>query len=42
MHYLLPVELLKKKGHEAGVGPRSVLEEKNQDASMHTDSEEEE
>jgi hypothetical protein len=42
MHYLLPAELLKKKGQEAGVGPSSGPEEKKKDAPMHTDSEEEE
>jgi hypothetical protein len=41
MHYLLPVEILKKKGQEAGVGPSSGPEEKKKEAPMHTDSEEE-
>jgi hypothetical protein len=42
MHYLLPMDLLKKKGQEVGVGPISGPEEKKKEALMHTYSEEEE
>jgi hypothetical protein len=42
MHYLLPIELLNKKGQEVGVGPSSSLEEKKKEAPVQTDSEEEE
>jgi hypothetical protein len=33
MHYILPVELLKKKGKEAGVGPSSGSELQKKEAS---------
>jgi hypothetical protein len=42
MHYLLPMELLKKKGQEVGVGPSSGPEEQKKEAPVQTDSEEEE
>jgi hypothetical protein len=42
MHYLLPPELLKKKGQEEGVGPSSGPTEKKQKVQMSSDSEEEE
>jgi hypothetical protein len=32
MHYILPVELLKKKGKEAGVGPSSGSEPQKKEA----------
>jgi hypothetical protein len=32
MHYVLPVELLKKKGKEAGVEPSSRLEAQKKEA----------
>jgi hypothetical protein len=42
MHYIFPVELLKKKDKEAGEGPSSGPEPKKPDAPTQTDSEEEE
>jgi hypothetical protein len=42
MHYVFPVELLKKKGKEAGVGPSLGSKALNKEALAHTDSEEEE
>jgi hypothetical protein len=42
MHYIFPVELLKKKDKEAGEGPSSGPEQKKPDALTQTDSEEEE
>jgi hypothetical protein len=42
MHYLLPPELLKKKGQEEGVGPSSSLETKKLKVQMPIESEEEE
>jgi len=41
MHYILPVELLKKKDNEAREGPSSSPEQKNPYALVQTDSEEE-
>jgi hypothetical protein len=42
IHYLLSMELLKKKGQEAGVGPSSSPEEYKKEAPVKMDSEEEE
>jgi hypothetical protein len=42
MHYILPVELLKKKDKEAGVRPSSGPEPQKPNAPAQSDSEEEE
>jgi hypothetical protein len=42
MHYILPVELLKKKGKEAGIGPSSGSEPQKKEAPTQSDSKEEE
>jgi hypothetical protein len=42
MHYLFPIEILKKNGHEEGVGSSSGPAEKKQNFLMPTKSEEEE
>jgi len=41
MIYVLPIDILKKKGQEVEVGPNSIPKEKKKEAQMHMDSEEE-
>jgi hypothetical protein len=42
MHYIFPIELLKNKGKEAGVGSSSRLEAQKKESLAQMDSEEEE
>jgi hypothetical protein len=41
MHYVFPIELLKKKGQEERVGPRLGTEVRKKESPTQTDSEEE-
>jgi len=41
MHYISPIEMMKKKGKEVGVGPSSVSDPQKKETLTHSDSKEE-